>query len=49
LRRIEDTLAFTCAAAMDNPDQADSKVVLFSPIKTGITVTAKQTTAADIP
>jgi hypothetical protein len=43
------TLAFTCEAAMDNPDQADSKIVLFSPIKTGITVTAKQTTAADIP
>jgi hypothetical protein len=43
------TLAFTCEAAMDDPDQADSKVVLFSPIKTGIAVVAKQTTTADIP
>ena len=37
------TVAFTCQAAQDNPDQADS-VVTFNPIKTGITVTAKQTT-----
>src|SRR5713101_6031479 len=41
------TLAFTCQAAMDNPDQADSTVVLFNPIKTGIAVTAKQTTTVD--
>jgi hypothetical protein len=43
------TLAFTCEAAMDDPDQADSALVLFSPIKTGIAVVAKQTTTADIP
>jgi len=42
------TVAFTCQAALDNPDQADS-TVKFSPIKTGITVTAKQTTTVDIP
>jgi len=33
---------------MDSPDQADSAVVLFSPIKTGIAVVAKQTTTVDI-
>jgi Domain of unknown function (DUF4382) len=42
------TLAFTCQAAQDNPDQADS-VVTFNPVKTGITVTAKQTTTVAIP
>jgi hypothetical protein len=42
------TVAFTCQAAQDNPDQADS-VVTFNPIKTGITVTAKQTTTVAIP
>jgi hypothetical protein len=42
------TLAFTCEAAVDDPDQADSTVV-FNPIKTGIAVAAKQTTMADIP
>ncbi len=42
------TLAFTCAAAMDNPDQADSTVT-FNPVKTGISVVAGQTTTADIP
>jgi len=42
------TVAFTCQAAQDNPDQADSTVV-FKPIKTAITVTAAQTTTVDIP
>ena len=42
------TVAFTCQAAQDNPDQADS-VVTFNPIKTGITVSAKQTTTVAIP
>jgi Domain of unknown function (DUF4382) len=43
------TVAFTCQAALDNPDQADTTVVKFNPIKTGITVVAKQTTTVDIP
>jgi hypothetical protein len=43
------TVAFTCKAALDNPDQADTTVVKFSPIKTGITVVANQTTTVDIP
>ena len=42
------TVAFTCLANMDNPDQADSAVT-FDPIKTSITVTAGQTTTIDIP
>ena len=42
------TVAFTCEAAQDNADQADP-VVKFSPIKTGIVVTAGQTTTVDIP
>lgn len=42
------TLAFTCEAAQDNPDQADP-AVKFAPIKTGIVVTAGQTTTVDIP
>jgi hypothetical protein len=42
------TVAYTCQSALDNPDQADT-VVKFSPIKTGITVVAKQTTTVDIP
>ena len=42
------TVAYTCQAALDNPDQADAGVT-FSPIKTGITVTAKQTVTVDIP
>jgi len=42
------TVAFTCQADLDNPDQADT-VVKFTPVKTGITVVAKQTTTADIP
>jgi hypothetical protein len=42
------TVAFTCQAGLDNPDQADT-AVKFSPIKTGITVVAKQTTTVDIP
>lgn len=42
------TVAYTCQAAADNPDQADA-TVLFAPIKTGIGVTATQTTTVDIP
>jgi Domain of unknown function (DUF4382) len=42
------TLAFTCQAALDNPDQADSAVI-FKPIITGISVVAGQTTTANIP
>jgi hypothetical protein len=42
------TVAFTCQAAQDNPDQADS-AVKFSPVKTGIMITANQTTTVDIP
>jgi len=42
------TVAFTCEAAEDTPDQADS-TVKFSPVKTGIVVTAGQTTTVDIP
>jgi len=42
------TVAFTCQAAQDNPDQADT-AVKFNPVNTGITVTAKQTTTVDIP
>jgi hypothetical protein len=42
------TVAFTCQAALDNPDQADS-AVKFNPIKTGISVAAGQTTTVDVP
>jgi hypothetical protein len=42
------TVAFTCQAALDIPDQADP-LVKFSAIKTGITVVANQTTTVDIP
>ncbi|MBS0579529.1 MAG: DUF4382 domain-containing protein [Proteobacteria bacterium] len=42
------SVAFTCQAAVDNPDQADSAVT-FSPVKTGISVTAQQTATVDIP
>lgn len=42
------TVAFTCQAAPDNPDQADSAVI-FNPVKSGITVAAKQTVTVDIP
>jgi hypothetical protein len=42
------TVAFTCQAALDNPDQADA-AVKFSPVKTGIMVVAGQTTNVDIP
>src|SRR5882672_6075749 len=44
------TLAFTRQAALDNPDQADTAVKFtLTPIKTGITVVAKQTMTVDIP
>lgn len=42
------TVAFTCQANLDNPDQADSTVT-FNPVKTAITVSAGQTTTVDIP
>lgn len=42
------TLAFTCEAALDNPDHPDSAVI-FNPLKTGIAVVASQTTTVDIP
>lgn len=42
------TLAFTCQASADNPAQADASVT-FSPVKTGIVVTADQTTTANLP
>jgi Domain of unknown function (DUF4382) len=42
------TIAFTCEAAQDNPDQADSSVK-FTPVKTGIMVSANQTATVDIP
>jgi hypothetical protein len=41
------TVAFTCEAAQDNPDQADP-AVRFSPVKT-IAVTAGQTTTVNSP
>jgi len=42
------TLALTCQAAQDNPAQADSAVT-FSPVKTGIAVTADQVMTVNIP
>jgi Domain of unknown function (DUF4382) len=42
------TVAFTCQAALDSPDQTDTAVT-FNPVKTGIMVTANQTTTVDIP
>jgi len=42
------TVAFTCQADQDNPDQADSTVI-FNPVKSGIAVAAKQTVTVDIP
>ena len=41
------TVAFTCQAALDNPDRADA-AVKFAPVKTGIAVTAGQTTNVEI-
>jgi hypothetical protein len=43
------TVAYTCEAALDNADQADPTVVKFTPVKSGITVVAKQTTTVDVP
>lgn len=42
------TVAFTCQAGLDNPDQPDSAVT-FNPVKSAITVAAKQTVTVDIP
>ena len=41
------TVAFTCEAAQDNPDHADS-TVKFAPVKTDIVVTAAQTATVNI-
>lgn len=41
------TVAFTCQAAQDNPDQADP-AVKFSPVQTGMAVTAGMTTTVDL-
>ncbi len=41
------TVAFTCHAGADDPDKADSTVT-FTPVKTGISVTANMTTTFDI-
>jgi hypothetical protein len=42
------TLAFTCQAAQDDPTKADPAVT-FSPVKSGIVVTAQMTTTVDLP
>ncbi len=42
------TVALTCQAAQDDPDQSDSAVT-FGPVKTGLMVSANMTTAADLP
>jgi Domain of unknown function (DUF4382) len=42
------TLAFTCQADQDNPDQLDS-IVTFAPVKSGIIVSANMTTPANLP
>ena len=42
------TVAYTCQANLDNPDQADPTVT-FAPVKTGISIVAAQTTTVDIP
>ena len=41
------TVAFTCQANLDNPDQADQSVT-FSPVDSNVVVTAGQTTTVDI-
>jgi hypothetical protein len=41
------TIALTCQASMDNRAQADPAVI-FSPIMTGIVVTADNTTTVNI-
>jgi len=42
------SVAFTCQAALDNPDQADTTVT-FSPVKTAVAVTANQTLTVNFP
>jgi len=42
------TLAFTCQANLDNPAQSDPGVQ-FSPVKSGLTVTADQATVVNLP
>jgi Domain of unknown function (DUF4382) len=41
------TVAFTCQASQDNPDQADS-AVMFNPVMTAISVTANMSTTVNI-
>lgn len=41
------TVAFTCQASQDNPDQADA-AVSFNPAPTAVSVTANMTTTVDI-
>lgn len=41
------TVAFTCHAAADDPDKADSAVT-FAPVNTGVSVTANMTTTVDL-
>jgi len=41
------TVAFTCQAAADDPDKADS-VVTFTPVSAGVKVTANMTTSVDL-
>jgi hypothetical protein len=48
LEPANHTVAFTCQAAQDDPDQADA-TVMFPSVNTGITVAAHQTTIVDIP
>ena len=47
------TIAYTCDAALDNPDQSDAApavpAVTFSPVKTGVNVVATQTVTVNIP
>ncbi len=42
------TVALTCNAALDDPDQADAEVT-FDPIVSGIAVTSGQTVTVDLP
>lgn len=41
------TVAYTCQAAQDNPDQNDH--LTFNPIKSAVTVSAGQTTSVNLP
>ncbi len=43
------TIAFTCQAALDNPDQPDTGQVKLQTVNTDVVVTANQTVTVDIP